>query len=219
MNWLWRLGAPAVRWLLSLGFRIRVTGADGVPRSGPIILACNHVSVLDGPALAAVTGSRCRRATRFLIAAEMWRGPIGWILRTARQIPIRRGEGDAGALQAAVAAVDRGGCAGIFPEGRVSVDATGQLERLRSGIARVAMPTGAPVIPVGIWGTQEVWSRGRLHLRALLRRPTLALVYGDPVLPAGDLQERSEVDAFLARVAAAMGTQVEAAIAIADGAA
>jgi 1-acyl-sn-glycerol-3-phosphate acyltransferase len=182
MNWVWTIGSPLVRALLALVFRVTVEGVEHVPRRGPAILACNHVSVLDGPVLAAVTGWHRRRATRFLIASEVFDGFWGFILRQARQIPIKRGRGDLKALETAVEAIRGGGCVGIFPEGRVSHDPSTGLQRIRSGLTRLAIPTDAPVIPVAIWGTQRSWpSPGGPRLRAILRRPALAVVYGSAV--------------------------------------
>lgn len=183
MNWVWTIGAPLVSAIVWLLFRVRVEGIEHVPQSGAVVLAPNHLSVLDGPAISALTGFRRRRATRNLIAAELFRGVIGWILRQARQIPIDRGAGDTRALDDAVEAVRCGSCVGIFPEGRVHDDAPQGLQRIRSGLSRIAIPAGAPVVPVGIWGTQEVWPRGGLERASLLRRHTLALVYGTALVP------------------------------------
>ena len=93
------------------------------------------MSFLDGPVLATEVARALRRETRFLVAAEMFRKPlIGWILRSADQIPIRRGEGDGAALDEVIETVSRGGMAAIAPEGRVD-DHAGRdgMQRLRSG--------------------------------------------------------------------------------------
>jgi 1-acyl-sn-glycerol-3-phosphate acyltransferase len=182
MNWIWTIGAPLVHAVFAIVFRVRIEGIEHVPRTGAVVLAPNHVSVLDGPAISAITGTRRGRATRNLVAAEVFHGPIGWILRQARQVPIDRGSGDRGALEEAVAAACEGACVGIFPEGRVSDDPRLGPQHIRSGFTRIAIPSEAPVVPVGIWGTQDVWPRGGLGRRtALLRRRALALVYGDPL--------------------------------------
>lgn len=181
MNWIWTIGAPLVRALMSIVFRIRIEGIEHVPRTGSVILAPNHLSVLDGPAVSAVTGTHRWRATRNLIAAEVFRGVIGWILVQARQVRISRGAGDTGALDEAVAAAESGSCVGIFPEGRVNDDPEDGLQRIRSGVTRIAIPSGAPVVPVGIWGTHEVWPRSGLDRTSLLRRHTLTLVFGEAV--------------------------------------
>ena len=140
-----------------------------------MILAPNHVSVIDGPAVSAVTGAHRWRATHNLIAGEVFAGITGWILRQARQIPIRRGTGDTGALDAATRAIEDGWVVGIFPEGRVNEDPRGPLQRIRSGLTRVAVPTSTPVVPVGIWGTQSVWPKGGFDPRGV-----------GPTAPAGD---------------------------------
>jgi 1-acyl-sn-glycerol-3-phosphate acyltransferase len=208
MNWVWAIGAPLVRFLMAVFFRVTVEGAHHVPRNGPAILACNHISVLDGPALAAVTGAERRRATRFLIASEVFDLFWGFILREARQIPINRGMGDIRALETAVEAIRGGACAGIFPEGRVNHEPYGGPQRLRSGLTRLAIPTGAPVIPVAIWGTQAAWpSPEGLQVRALLRRPKLALVYGSPMQPPAHGGADSPSD-FRDRVLTTMQEQI-----------
>jgi 1-acyl-sn-glycerol-3-phosphate acyltransferase len=204
MNWIWSIGAPLVRAILAVCFDVRIEGIQHVPREGPVILAPNHVSVLDGPAVSAVTGTHRRRAMRNLIAAEVFTGVLGWILRQARQIPIRRGSGDTRALDAALDAVRSGSCVGIFPEGRVSDDPVAGLQRIRSGLTRIALPAHTPVIPVGVWGTQSSWPRSGLDVRAALRRPHLAFVYGEAMRPApGETPTM-----FRERFAVALGEQV-----------
>lgn len=213
MNWIWRIGAPLVHAVLRLCFRMRVEGIHQVPSSGAVILAANHVSVLDGPVLAAVTGTHRRRATRFLVAAEIYETGWAWILRQARQVPVRRGTGDTAALETAVRAVREGGCLGIFPEGRVNEDPGGGMQRFRSGISRVAVPTASPVIPVGMWGAQVAWPKDGLRWRMLLRRPVFAVVYGDPVFPPRPGSEESPAG-FRGRLAEAIGQQLQRARAV-----
>jgi 1-acyl-sn-glycerol-3-phosphate acyltransferase len=183
MNWIWVVGARPVHAALKVAFRLRVEGITNVPLEGPAILACNHVSVLDGPVVAAIMGSTRDRAPHFLIASEVFNLRWGWILRQARQIPIYRGTGDVNALDAVVDAVRAGGVAGIFPEGRVSEDPTAGTQRLRSGISRVAAPVGAPVVPIGIWGTQVPWPRDGFRAGRHRWRPTVAVVAAEPISP------------------------------------
>jgi 1-acyl-sn-glycerol-3-phosphate acyltransferase len=184
MNWIWAVGGPLVRAIMGVLFRVRIEGVEHVPRTGAVILAPNHVSVLDGPAVSAFTAVHRRRATHNLIAGEVFSGVTGWILRQARQIPIRRGTGDMGALDAAVRAIEDGWVVGIFPEGKVNEDARRPLQRIRSGITRIALPTATPVVPIGIWGTQSMWPQTGLSRAAMLRRPRMAMVYGSPLIPA-----------------------------------
>jgi 1-acyl-sn-glycerol-3-phosphate acyltransferase len=195
LNAWWRVGVPLAVGLERLLFRVRVAGIHRVPLAGPAILAFNHVSVLDGPCLAIETAWRRRRVTRFLVAAEVFRHPVsGWFLRTYRQIPIRRGAGDARALDDALATIRRGALAAIAPEGAVN-PVPGELQRVRTGVARLALPTGAPVIPVGVWGTHRRWPRSGPRLSRPLR-PCLGIAFGDPIEPTGEMDRQEDVDAF-----------------------
>jgi 1-acyl-sn-glycerol-3-phosphate acyltransferase len=189
-------GIAVVGFFWRILFRLRIEGNDRIPSSGPAIVAGNHVSGLDGVVLALVTGSRGRRMTRFLVAAEffhkLW---CGWALRLYRQIPLRRGERDQGALDVAIETIRGGALAGIFPEGTVNADPEAGLLRGRKGAARIALATGAPVVPVGIWGTQARWPKPGLHLRRPWR-PVVAISYGDPISPKGDPESTDDVQAF-----------------------
>jgi len=219
LNRWWRAGVPLVAPFVRLLFRVRVEGTEHVPLRGSAILAFDHVSVLDGPVLAVVTARRIRRESRFLVAAEAFRIPlIGWILRAYDQIPIRRGEGDVGALDLAIAAVRSGALAAIAPEGRVSEDPEQGLQRVRTGVARIALPTGAPVIPVGIWGTQLRWPRTGLRLTRPWR-PRVAIAFGSPILPVGEDTAPNEIESLTVRVRDSLARQVARAREVAGGAA
>ena len=121
LNGWWRGGLALVGPALRLLFRIRRTGLERIPRTGPAILAANHASALDGIVLAYVVARQRSRPTRYLVAAEFFaRRFHGFWLRTFKQIPIRRGTGDSGALDEAEATIRSGAVAGIFPEGTVN---------------------------------------------------------------------------------------------------
>jgi len=207
LNVWWRCGIPLVLPMVRALFRVRVTGIHHVPLEGPAILAFDHISVLDGPCLAAEVAWRRRRVVRFLVAAEVFDLPVtGWILRSYRQIPIRRGRNDAGALDEAIATIRGGAVAAVAPEGAVNPN-PGELQRIRTGIARIALPTRAPVIPVGIWGTHRRWSKAGQHWGPPLR-PRLGLAFGEPIEPTGDVSDQDDVDAFLEQVREALGQQL-----------
>jgi 1-acyl-sn-glycerol-3-phosphate acyltransferase len=207
LNGWWRAGLVIVKPIARILFRIRVTGTEHVPLTGPAILAFNHVSSLDGPVLAIETGRRIKRETRFLVAAEFSeKFFFGWVLRRYDQIPIRRGSGDAEALDEAVETVRRGALAAISPEGTVNGD-PGQLLRIKRGVARIALPTNAPVVPVGIWGTQTRWpNSGFIWGRPI--RPRVAIAFGPPILPAGDLGDERAIDDLRERLRVRMEEQV-----------
>jgi 1-acyl-sn-glycerol-3-phosphate acyltransferase len=199
LNPWWRCGLWVASPLLRLLFRVRISGLEHVPARGPTLLAFNHVSALDGPALAIAYAARTRRPVRFLVAAEFFsRWFHGWVLRTFEQIPIRRGQGDGAALDAALDALRAGSVIAIAPEGAVNTDPE-HLQRIRSGIARLALPTGAPIVPVGMWGTQLRWPRRGMRWSRPCR-PALVIAFGPPILPDGDVTSEDDVDILRDRV-------------------
>jgi 1-acyl-sn-glycerol-3-phosphate acyltransferase len=211
LNAWWRVGIPIVTPIERVLFSVRIEGIEHIPARGPAILAFNHVSVLDGPVLAIEVARRLSRESRFLVAAEQFRKPlVGWILRRYDQIPIRRGQSDTGALDEAIATVRRGALAAVSPEGRVNDDGAVALQRLRRGLARIALPTGAPIVPVGVWGTQLRYPRSGFTVRRPLR-PKLGLAFGPPLLPEGDADTIADVEALTDRVRLHLGRQVERA--------
>ena len=203
----WRFGLALFAPIAAAAFRLRVIGERSVP-DGAAVLAANHVSGLDGPVLAIVTGARARRMTRFLVAADFFsKRSFGWALRLYRQIPVHRGRGDAVALAEAIETVALGALAGIFPEGHVSPDPAAGLQRVRTGVARIALTARAPVVPVGIWGTQRRWPLSGLHARRPYR-PVVAVAFGEPIEPVGDAAVVDDVEAFAGVVRSALEAQV-----------
>jgi 1-acyl-sn-glycerol-3-phosphate acyltransferase len=196
-------GAKAVFWpWLRYGLRWTIEGVEHLPASGPVILASNHVSYLDPLTLAYVADRRGRRV-RFLAKAELFdkRG-LGTLLRAARQIPVQRGSADAaGALTAAVDALARGECVAVFPEGTISLD----LEPMRgkSGAARLARRTGAPVVPVGLWGTHRILMKGRKP--AWRWGVAQAAVVGAPLHAGSDEHVKAVTDRIMGAIAECVG--------------
>lgn len=134
--------------LLRSWYRVRLHGVEHVPVSGPVIVAGNHLGLLDGPLLAIIAP----RPVHMLTKVEMFEGPVGAVLRAAGQIPVDRTCCDAAAVKAAVRVLDRGAVLGIFPEG---VRGDGELRVVRPGAAYFALVTGAPVVPAAFFGTRE----------------------------------------------------------------
>jgi 1-acyl-sn-glycerol-3-phosphate acyltransferase len=220
-------GSFSLRWrvilflshpIVHLLFRVRTTGLEHVPSTGGAILAFNHVSVLDGPAMGFEALHGVRRPIRFLVAAEIFdTPPWGWIVRAYGQIPVRRGAGDVGAVDAAMRSVRDGAILALAPEGRVDDDAGEHgLQRLKSGVGRIGLGTGTPVIPVGIWGTQRRWPRSGLSWARPLR-PRLGLAFGPPILPAGDPEDQRDLEAFRDRLRLRLEEQVTEAKRLAEG--
>lgn len=209
LNGWWWLGIAIVGAMYRACFRLRFLGAHHIPKSGTAIVAANHISALDGPVLALATVTGSRRGVRFLVAAEFFEHRlIGPVMRLYEQIPIRRGAGDAAALDEVTATIRAGALAGIFPEGRVNPGT--ELQRVRTGLARIALATGAPVVPAGIWGTQHRWpNRGLTFGRPL--RPKVAVVFGEPILPSGDPRDANDTRLFSSAISEAIERQVAAA--------
>jgi 1-acyl-sn-glycerol-3-phosphate acyltransferase len=157
-------------------------GLDQIPRTGGVIVAANHLSWVDPFTLAHFV-YKAGRLPRFMAKESLFRYPVsGWILRGAHQIPVRRGERDgADALRDAVAALQNGEAVLIYPEGTVTRDPDYWPMQAKTGVARLALMSGAPIIPVAQWGPQEILGRSRrLHL---FPRRTIQITAGEPLYP------------------------------------
>ena len=146
---------------LAAWFRWSIEGLDNLPRSGPAIVAFNHISYLD-PFVAAYVLDAARRRPRFLAKSELFQDKrIAWILKGTRQIEVRRGTRDAPiALDQALESLERGEAIVVVPEGTVTTDPELRPMAGRSGAARLAVTSGAPVVPAALWGTQNIWPKG-----------------------------------------------------------
>jgi glycerol-3-phosphate dehydrogenase (NAD(P)+) len=151
--------APLAYWPVRLSFqpafhlylRMRRQGREHIPADGPIIFASNHRSFLDPFLIACLV----RRPVYYVAKRELFAHPVvAGILSALGAFPIDRGQGDERAMATARAILARGDCVVIFPEGtRVR---PGGLGRPRRGVGRLALQTGAPVVPVAVIGTEEV---------------------------------------------------------------
>ena len=151
-------------------YRARAIGAEHVPRSGPVILAPNHFSQWDH----FFAGVYLRRKVRFMAKSQLFSNPvIEFIFWHGGAFPIRRGYQDEEAFQTAYTILDRGGCMLMYPEGGRS--RSGGLGEPRPGIGRIALESGAPVVPVAIHGSLGVrrWRK--------LRFPKVTVQYGEPM--------------------------------------
>ncbi len=163
---------------LRYGLRWTIEGDSNIPVHGPTILASNHISYLD-PLILAWVADRRRRRIRFLAKTELFRNPaLGALLRAAHQIPVDRGTANSsGALSAAIEALRADECVAVFPEGTISED----LEPMRgkSGTARLAAASGVAVVPIGLWGTHRLFTKGRKpHLSWRIAQ---VAVVGEPI--------------------------------------
>ncbi len=172
--------------LLWLGFRVHVSGRERVPRSGPVIVASNHVSFCDSIFIPLVVP---RRVT-YLAKAEYFDHPLtALVLQSLGVIPIKREGGSASqrALASAKEVLEAGHAIAIYPEGTRSPD--GRLHKGHTGIARLALQTGAPVVPVWVEGTLDVQPVGSPWLRPGKK---VELSIGEPHRWAGRADQAAE---------------------------
>lgn len=195
---LWRVLLRVDRALVRLTGRLEVTG--DVPdelRDRPLLLAANHIGNLDPLVLMAACGRR-RLALRFLATGGLFDAPVvGGLLRRCRHVRADRGKaGAAEALGRVVAALEQDHRPVlVYPEGRISLEPQLWPERGKTGLARMALASGAPVVPISQWGAHEAMCYGMLRveslrdvrvllgswLSALRRRPVLRVHFGEPV--------------------------------------
>ncbi|WP_205472174.1 1-acyl-sn-glycerol-3-phosphate acyltransferase [Nocardioides sp. SYSU D00038] len=139
---------PVARWVIRRRYRVTVHGAEHVPASGPVILASNHVGVLDGPLMAIYAP----RPVHALTKEEMFEGALGRFLLHSGQVPLDRFHSDPAAVRTCVRVLRDGGVVGIFPEG---ARGPGEFERFHLGAAYLGLVSGAPIVPVIQFGTRE----------------------------------------------------------------
>lgn len=153
--------AAATRVGLAGLTRVRVEGAvDAIPRTGPVIIAANHASNLDGVVIASTLMPRIGRRLQWLGKREMFSWPIvGWMARNGGVHPVDRDGADIEAFRLAQRILEEGHALWVFPEGTRSRD--GSLGVARDGVSLLALRSGAPIVPVGIAGSYDVWPRGQ----------------------------------------------------------
>ncbi|WP_206340107.1 lysophospholipid acyltransferase family protein [Blastococcus litoris] len=170
----YRAVVAAVWPVLHAWGRLRVVGAEVLPSSGPTLLVANHDSAWDPLVVAAA--ARRRRQIRALARSSLWAHPVlGRVLDAMGQIPIDRGQGDAGAIALAVTELAGGACIGVFPEGTVS---RGRRLRARSGAGRLALAVPeARLVCAAVTGTADIVR--------FPRRPRLEVCFFVPAEGAG----------------------------------
>lgn len=172
-------------WMLwpwtMFGTRIGWSGGEHIPRSGGALLAINHVSSADPVFDVALTISH-GRMPRFLAKAELWKVPVvRSVLGKGGHIPVYRTTARAGdAYREAISALNRGEIVAFYPEATYTADPDGWPMKAKNGIGRIALVTGAPVIPVANWGTQHVLPPGT-GVPRLFPRKRVTIVVGPPV--------------------------------------
>jgi 1-acyl-sn-glycerol-3-phosphate acyltransferase len=151
-----RLAIAVLRPPITLWFNWRFEGREHIPREGPIIAACNHISYFD-PLAHGLMVVKSGRRPRFMTKSEMYRGYVmRHLLEGAKQIKVERGSGSAAPVEAAIATLAQGETVMIYPEATITRNPDSTPMQGKTGVARIALASGAPVVPVAVWGSQHV---------------------------------------------------------------
>ena len=154
-TWVFPFMSFVYKTYLRLGGGWKVVGLENVPRTGAVILAPNHVSLLDPPLVGVTAGRR-----PFIMAkAELFHGIMGWGVQRMGSFPVKRGGADRAALKRARHLLASGEALLVFPEGTRSLD--GRLGQPETGVAMLAHGAKAPIVPVYIAGTEVAFSKSR----------------------------------------------------------
>jgi len=155
----YRAAVTVLRPSMAFWFNWHAEGVEHVPLQGPLVVACNHISELD-PLCQGLFLVRAGRRPRFLAKSDLLEK---WILRKvllgAKQIPVYRGTGDRGPVDASVEALGRGECVVIYPEATLTKNPDYSPMQAKLGIARIAFEAGAPVLPLAVWGSHRFMPR------------------------------------------------------------
>ena len=147
-----------IAWLLiKLFWKLEIKGIENIPKEGALIVAANHTSYLDPVILGAAFSIR---KMHFIAKKEIFNNFIGnYFFRKLNAFPVDRKTADIKALKHALIVLQKKAVLGIFPEGTRSFD--GELQNIKLGIIRIAIKTGAPILPAGIDGAHKIYPRGK----------------------------------------------------------
>lgn len=160
-----------------LGLKITVTGQENIPKEGGAIIAINHVGYLDF-ALAGTALLSSKRYVRFMAKKEIFDNKIaGPLMRGMHHISVDRSAGSS-SFVAAMRALRSGEFIGIFPEGTISTSF--EIKEIKSGAVRLAMGAGVPIIPVIVWGSQRIWTKG-LPRNLKRQKVPISIAIGKPI--------------------------------------
>jgi 1-acyl-sn-glycerol-3-phosphate acyltransferase len=150
----WTLRPALATW-----FNWRFEGFEHIPREGPLLVACNHISYLD-PLAHGYMLVKAGRRPRFLTKSELYRNPLlKAVLKGTRQIPVERGSGSMAPVEAARDALRRGEAVMVYPESTITRNPDYSPMQGKTGIARLTLGSDVPVLPMAVWGSQYVWQR------------------------------------------------------------
>jgi 1-acyl-sn-glycerol-3-phosphate acyltransferase len=173
--------ATAKLGMRALGQPIDITGLEHLPRTGPALIAVNHISYVDF-IYGGVAPDRIGRRVRFMAKRELFDHRVsGPIMRACRHIPVDRADGEA-SLAETFGHLKRGELVGIFPEATIS--RAMEVKELKTGAVRIAQRAGVPLIPMVLWGTQRLMTKD--HPRDFSRGTAISIRVGAPVPVTGE---------------------------------
>jgi 1-acyl-sn-glycerol-3-phosphate acyltransferase len=180
-----------------LGQDFQMTGTEHVPREGGVLLAVNHIGYVDF-VYGGLAANPSKRLVRFMAKREIFDHRLGGpLMRSLHHIEVDRGAGIA-SMEQALAYLKAGEAVGIFPEATIS--RSFELKEFKTGAVRIAAEAGVPLVPVILWGTQRMMTKG--HPKDFSRGKTIAIRVGEPLHPTGTdpVAETAELKATMARL-------------------
>ena len=175
----WSVVAPT----LGLYFRGRVYGSDQVPQHGPLVIVANHASDFDPP----LVSCSVLRPVSYMAKEELFRVPVlSSAIRLYGAYPVKRGSADRSAIRAAITQLNQGWAVGIFLSGTRTAD--GRIPDAKLGAALIAAKTGAPLLPLSLWGTDQIFTKG-----SLIPRPVPITIRIGSVIPAPASTQRDDL--------------------------
>lgn len=173
--------AAAKTWFKLGDIKVEIVGGEHIPEQGGALLAINHLSYVDY-LMAGYPGVKRGRLTRFIAKREVFDHPVGGpVMRSFHHIAIDRSAGGEG-MRVAADKLREGELVGIFPEATISRSFL--IKDLKTGAVRIAADAGVPLIPVVLFGTQRIMTKGRP--RDLSRHKTISIEVGEPMRPTGE---------------------------------
>lgn len=180
---LYRFARTILRVVFKVVFRWEVLGEENIPKEGPVLIASNHVSLLDPP----IIGCAMSRKIHFMAKAELFRYPIfGALIRNLGAFPVQRGAADRSAIKKALEILRQGKVIGIFPEG--TRNRTGGVMSPHNGVALLAIKANARIVPAAIKGIEP-----RRRIWGITVPAKIVVRFGEPI-PVAEYQGRVDKD-------------------------
>lgn len=160
-----------LRLLFTVLFRFECRGLENIPRTGGVVIAANHVSLLDPP----LVGCAMPRPLHFMAKEALFAVPLfGWVIKQLHAFPVRRGVGDRAAIVNALTLLRQEQVVLLFPEG--TRNKTGELGQGKAGVAMLAAKVGVPIVTATVIGPEKLGAGGSLF-------PKIKIIFGKPILP------------------------------------